>query len=96
MTCQFLLGGYEGYFGGGVGILMIGVWQLFGIDSLLLCRSVYSCTTDDSGNLGDREATKAPSRRFNELLNWEVSAAITRVQVRQRCAVGLIPNCLAF
>ncbi len=33
-VCQFLLGIYAGYFGGGVGIMMIAVWTLFGMTDI--------------------------------------------------------------
>lgn len=34
LSCQFVLGGYGGYFGGGVGITMLAVWSLFGSQDL--------------------------------------------------------------
>ena len=40
LIAQFLLGGYGGYFGGAVGVMMMAVWSLFGIHDVKVMNPV--------------------------------------------------------
>lgn len=39
VICQFLLGLYGGYFGGAVGIMMMAVWHLFGVNDIKIINA---------------------------------------------------------